>query len=101
MIEAQDRAQIHPLMIDVFAGPRRHLLLQPIQTSRRFSLEQSPLPGGWIHCSSCGVSFLLREQCLCQPVWMSADRVLLAANDVLNRKFAPLVDDGRQVCAGN
>jgi hypothetical protein len=35
------------------------------------------------------------------PVWMSADRVLLAANDVLNRKFAPLVDDGRQVCAGN
>ena len=34
-------------------------------------------------------------------MWMSADRVLLAANDVLNRKFAPLVDDGRQVCAGN
>jgi hypothetical protein len=25
-------------------------------------------------------------------LWMSADRVLLAANDVLNRKFTPLVD---------
>jgi hypothetical protein len=30
-----------------------------------------------------------------------ADRVLLAANDILNRKFAPLVDDRREVCAGN
>jgi hypothetical protein len=34
-------------------------------------------------------------------LWMSADRVLLAANDVLNRKFTPLVDDGREVCASN
>ena len=32
---------------------------------------------------------------------MSADRVLLAANDFLNRKFASLLDDGRKVCAGN
>jgi hypothetical protein len=32
---------------------------------------------------------------------MSADRVLLAANDVLNRKFTPLVDDRREVCASN
>jgi hypothetical protein len=32
---------------------------------------------------------------------MSADSVLLAANDVLNRKFTPLVDDGREVYASN
>jgi hypothetical protein len=34
-------------------------------------------------------------------MWMSADRVLLAANDVLNRKFTPLIDYGREVCASN
>jgi hypothetical protein len=31
-----------------------------------------------------------------QLLWMSAESVLLAANRVLNRKFAPLVDDGRR-----
>ena len=34
-------------------------------------------------------------------LWMSADRVLLAANDVLNRNFTPLIDDGREVSASN
>jgi hypothetical protein len=34
-------------------------------------------------------------------MWMSADSVLLAANSVLNQKFTPLVDDRREVCAGN
>jgi hypothetical protein len=32
---------------------------------------------------------------------MSADRVLLAANDVLNRIFTPLIDDRREVCASS
>jgi hypothetical protein len=33
-------------------------------------------------------------------LWTSLDSVLLAVNDVLNRKFAPLVDDRREVSAG-
>ena len=54
------------------------------------------------HTHPCGQTLIVTAglgwtQCL----WMSADRVLLAANDVLNRKFTPLVDDGRKVCAGN
>jgi hypothetical protein len=33
-------------------------------------------------------------------VWISVDRVLLAVNRVLNRKFASLVNDRREVRAG-
>jgi hypothetical protein len=35
------------------------------------------------------------------PVWISLHRVLLALNGVLNRKFASLVDDRREVCTGH
>src|SRR5260370_30150973 len=62
MIETQNRAEIHPLLVYVPAGPCAHLLEEPVQTGWRSTFEQAPLSGRRMHCFHHLVGFLFRQQ---------------------------------------
>jgi hypothetical protein len=62
MIETQNRAKIHPLLVYVSAGPCAYLLEEPIQTGRRSTFEQAPLSGRGMHCFPHLVGFLFPQQ---------------------------------------
>src|SRR6266404_6938503 len=67
MVETQNRAEIHPLLVYVSAGPCAHLLEEPVQTGRPSTFEQAPLSGRRMHCFHHLVGFLFREWRLRPP----------------------------------